>query len=73
MFSAVEPGDGIVPAASAIHAHADSTTYVPARHERVHREIETVRRMQAILALHLAEHAAAGAQAKRAVDNRESR
>lgn len=73
MFSAVEPSDGVVPAASAYHASAETTTYIPARHERVHREEEAVRKVQAILAQHLAEYAAASAQAKRAVVNRDGR
>lgn len=73
MFSAVEPSDGVVPAASAVHGAVQSTTYIHARHERVHREEETVRKLRAVLAQHLAEYAAASAQAKRDVVSRDGR
>lgn len=69
MLSAIEPSDGIVPVASALHPNAASTTYIAAKHERVHRQAETVRQMQAILAQHL-EECAVGAEAKRIELNR---
>ena len=69
MLSTIEPSDGIVPVASALHPNAASTTYIAAKHERVHRQAETVRQMQAILAQHF-EECAVGAEAKRIELNR---
>jgi pimeloyl-ACP methyl ester carboxylesterase len=57
-FTLLEPGDGVVPVASAMHGQVQSVAFVRANHERVHRHEETVQHVRAILMRHLAEFSA---------------
>jgi pimeloyl-ACP methyl ester carboxylesterase len=54
-FTLIEPGDGVVPAASAMHGQTQSAMFVRTNHERVHRDEQTVQHVREILMRHLAE------------------
>ncbi len=51
--SPLEPGDGIVPVASARH-YGDSELFVPARHEKLHRDPASIAEVSRILRQHAA-------------------
>jgi pimeloyl-ACP methyl ester carboxylesterase len=54
-FTLIDPGDGVVPVNSAMHAQVQSVMFVRTNHERVHRDEQTVQHVRAILLRHLTE------------------
>jgi hypothetical protein len=53
-ISLSEPGDGVVPVTSARHC-GDSELFVPAKHEKLHRDPASIAEVARILRLHAAE------------------